>query len=230
MLIAFAIIVGFLLAWLRGARLSVLADLRVRAVWLVFVALAIQLSIFTPISPAVPAALEVSLHLASYALLLLFVLANIRLPGLVVAAVGFACNLVAISSNGGRMPVSESSWKASGAAVPAAGTDGNVVLSDSDTRLWWLGDIVPLPLGPLANTVSVGDLLLLIGVTTLVYRACRGIDVGKTPPVVSGSPGEPANLPAVSGRGSLDPRAIAGDFLARVRSLSVLGGEGFDPK
>ena len=176
MFIAVAILLGLAGARLLGARLSLLADLQFRGTSLVFGALAIQLAIFTPLSPSLSEAAEVSLHLATYLLLLVFLVLNIRLPRLWVAAAGFASNILAIFANGGRMPVPAEAWKASSGdpSTAEAIAYNNVVAADAHTRLPWLGDIIALPHGmPLTNALSIGDILLIVGMTAFVHRACR---------------------------------------------------------
>ena len=174
MLIAVAVLVSFLAAWILGADLSRLAELRLRGLWLVFAAPAVQLAVFTPWSPTLPDTAQVALHLASYALLLAFLALNIQLPGLRVVAVGFACNTAVIFANGGRMPVLSAAWKASGAdTLTRTDTYNNVVIADDHTRLSWLGDILPLPPHlPLATALSIGDILLIVGLTAFTYRTC----------------------------------------------------------
>ncbi len=169
-------IIGVLLAWLLGADPRRLALVRLRASWIVFAALALQILLFTRASRALqlPLLSESNAHLATYAALLIFVVANIRLPGFVFAAAGCALNALVITVNGGRMPVSLASWTATGRAAHQLAHHGvynNVALA-SGAHLPWLGDVFPLPrIVPLANALSIGDLLLLVGVTTFVFRA-----------------------------------------------------------
>jgi len=176
MFIAVAILIGLAGARLLGARLSRLADLELRGTWLVFLGLAVQLAIFTPLSPSLPEAAQVCLHLATYLLLLIFLALNIRLPLLWIAAAGFASNILVIFANGGRMPVPADAWTGSGSDLSTgqAVAYNNVVAADAQTRLPWLGDIIALPDGmPLANALSIGDILLIVGMTAFVHRACR---------------------------------------------------------
>ena len=64
-------LLGVLLAWLLGADPRRLALVRLRASWVVFVALAVQLLLFTPASGAVHLPLsESSAHVLTYAALL----------------------------------------------------------------------------------------------------------------------------------------------------------------
>jgi hypothetical protein len=167
--------VGVLIAVLLGANLRQLRLVRLRASWLVFAALGVQVVLFSSASHMlhVPVS-ESTAHIATYVGLLAFVAANIRQPGLGIAATGCALNTIVITANGGRMPVSLASWTATGrpaAELTAHGAYNNVVLA-THAHLSWLGDVFPLPPAfPLANSLSIGDLLLLIGVITFVFRA-----------------------------------------------------------
>ena len=175
MLLAVAIFVGLMGAWALGARLSLLADLRLRGIALVFAALGVQLVIFTPLTGSLPDDDRVWLHYSTYLMLLVFLVVNIRRPGLWIAFTGFVTNLVAILANGGRMPVSLPAWKASGGDVSISNGDAynNVFIADAHTHFSWLGDIFALPARlPLANALSIGDVLLIAGMTTFVYRVC----------------------------------------------------------
>jgi hypothetical protein len=172
-LIALAVLFGFVVAVIRGGKLAALADLHVRAGWLALAALALQVAVFTRTLPPLPNRLVVPLHLASYLLLLLFLITNICLPRLWLPAIGFALNLIVIAANGGRMPVAPgaSTEYDKNGALSQINSHSNVFLADSQTHLRWLGDILPVPIQPFANTVSIGDLILLIGVIGFVHRA-----------------------------------------------------------
>lgn len=169
--------VGFLFAWAMGADLRRLAEVRFRASWLVFIALALQLVAFVRIPDiGARASLEVPLHLASYAILILFAAANARLRGFGLATLGLLANAVVIVANGGRMPVALRAWESTGgraAELLGTGHYNNNVATTAGTHLRFLADVFPLPPGlPLANTFSLGDLLLLAGATLFVYCTC----------------------------------------------------------
>jgi MFS family permease len=168
-------LLGIVLAWLLGADPRRLALVRLRASWIVFVALAIQLLIFTPASRVVQLPLsESGTHMLTYAALSAFVLANLAQPGFVFAALGCGLNAAVIVANGGHMPVSLASWTATGRSaedLTRHGVYNNIVLAHK-AHLGWLGDVFPLPSAvPLANSLSIGDLLILVGVTTFAFRA-----------------------------------------------------------
>ena len=168
---------GFVFAWAMGADLRRLAELHLRASWLVFIALAFQLVAFVRISGiGVRGSLEVPFHLASYAILILFAAANARVRGFGLATLGLLSNAIVIVANGGRMPVPLRAWESTGGRageILGAGHYNNNVVATGTTHLRFLADVFPLPHGlPLANTFSIGDLLLLAGATLFVYCTC----------------------------------------------------------
>jgi Na+/melibiose symporter-like transporter len=176
MIIGMAMLIGVAVAWALGARLGRLAALDFRGDALVFAALGLQLVIFTPLGERVPAAWHQPAHLLSYAMVVGFLLLNLRVSGFWLAGVGVATNTLAVAVNGGRMPVSLAAWRATGADPGAITRDGgynNNVLAGAHTHLAWLGDVFALPpTVPLATALSIGDVLIVIGMTAFVYRSC----------------------------------------------------------
>ena len=176
MIVGLALMLGLLVAWALGARLTNLSHLAFRGEWLVFIALGIQVSIFAPWIGSISRAAETELHVASYLMLLAFMALNMRLPGFWMVGGGAVLNTVVIFLNGGLMPVSLGAWKAAGAdphALLVHGSDGNNVLATARTHLAFLGDIFALPgQVPFSNALSVGDVLIVLGSVAFVYRAC----------------------------------------------------------
>src|SRR5690242_3997080 len=167
---------GAFVAWAFGGRLALLGDLRLRATPLIFAALGVQLVLFTSLAQDVPAALVPPAHVATYGALIAFTILNARRSGFWLLSFGLAANALVILVNGGRMPVTLPAWVASGhaaAALTAARVDSNNVLLTGHTHLGWLGDRFAIPAGiPLATAISIGDLLIVFGMTLFVYRAC----------------------------------------------------------
>src|SRR5919204_2292120 len=110
MILGVAAVLAVAIAWALGADLGRASMVRLRRSWLVFAALGVQLVVFTGLGRLVPAGAHVPLHVASYGLLVLFLLLNGRNLGLAVAGAGLFANLLAIVANGGRMPVSAAAW------------------------------------------------------------------------------------------------------------------------
>jgi hypothetical protein len=96
-----------------------------------------------------------------------------RLP-LRIAALGVGLNLLVITANGGYMPRSTDASAAVGRPVDSiAGGQrlANVAVLSDATRLPWLGDVLPEPAWvPLANVLSLGDLLLMAGLAWWALR------------------------------------------------------------
>ena len=156
---------------LAGGRLGRLGGIAFRRRWAGVAALVAQSAILRLFDHGDPALLG-ALHVATYALLFVFLTANLDVPGLVVLAAGGALNALAITANHGVMPARPGALAAAG--IPDAA--GAFVNSGAvaDPRLWFLGDVFAVPHGlPLANVFSVGDLLVLAGAFLLVHRQCR---------------------------------------------------------
>lgn len=177
MLYLVAILLGLVVGFLRGGRLAHLVRLRLRWLWLIPLALGIQLLVFPLFSdaPLLPNA-TVPLHVVSYALAGLWLIINLRVIPLVVIGVGAVANFLVVVANGGHMPASATALRAAGWVTTAdqlvsQGRYHNVVLMGETTRLNWLGDILYLPSWvPFSAVFSVGDVLIMAGLVWLIAR------------------------------------------------------------
>ena len=159
-----SLLIGLSLALVLGGKPSRLADVRFRASWTVLLSLGVQVVLFSQLGAGLSQSARGVLHIATYGLLLTFAAANIRIVALVPVLIGVALNAIAITANGGVMPLSTS-------AAQAAGIDetqgGNV--SSQAEHLRFLGDVFALPKElPLANTFSIGDILIGLGVIAFI--------------------------------------------------------------
>lgn len=181
MILAVLIVIVFTaalaLAWIRGARVSQIAAVRLRKIGFVLAALVLQLLLFAGPTVTLLAGYTTELHMGSYLLLLAFAASNLSLPGFRIAVVGLIANMTVIFANGGRMPVALSVWTRTGQRtkeLTGSGHYNNNVLTTAHTHLAFLGDIFPLPgIGFLANALSVGDILLLASGALFIYGTCR---------------------------------------------------------
>lgn len=165
------------LALLAGARPRDLANLELNAGWAFILAalcdgglaLATSKNLIAP-EIAGPLAKLLVLLLVGYGLW-----ANRHLKGLWFAALGLLCNTLVIFANGGHMPVSATALRAAGMehAIDEVTRKYDAVhsLMDASTRLWILGDLIPLRLGEVyRNVISIGDVYLMIGVALTVLE------------------------------------------------------------
>jgi hypothetical protein len=169
---------------------------RWRSPWTIWVALALQVVL---VQVELPGALAPVVHVATYVVALWFLWTNRRAPGVLLVGSGAALNGTTIALNGGVLP-------ARPAAVDAAGLDSDVAFSNStvvpDAVLPWLGDVFawPAPL-PLANTFSVGDVLIVLGVVAAAWTgtaSLRRSRAGSTD-CGSGSPEKDGSIRAATG-------------------------------
>ena len=155
---------------LTGGRLSRLIDLPFRWGWAALSSLALQVAL-TTLAPTGSSGLLKLAHVASYLLAAACIFANRRITGLPILALGAALNFVTITANDGVMPASARAMRLAGLA-PAEHFGNSAALADP--HLLALGDVLPVPgPWPLGNVMSVGDLLIFVGLLVVLHHACR---------------------------------------------------------
>jgi Family of unknown function (DUF5317) len=178
------VLVSALAVPLAGGRLGALVELRLRHVWAIYAALG--LAVLGVGLPGVPDGLRSLLLVAAYPVGAVFLVANWRVPGMVLTALGAALNLLAILANGGVMPASPAALAAAG--LPAAEPGFRNSTAVDDPRLAFLGDVFAIPASwPLSNVFSVGDLLIGVGLAWGLHRICGS----RLVPRWTGDPGAP---------------------------------------
>jgi hypothetical protein len=123
---------------------------------------------------ALDARLDSVVLLASYSLLLAFAFVNRRLPALWLVFAGLAMNVLVIGVNGG-MPVSPGALEVAGGRPEALSGEGTLKhhLMGPTDRLTPLADVIGIP-PPLGAVISIGDVVLYLGVAALVVAIMRG--------------------------------------------------------
>ncbi|MFN2642671.1 MAG: DUF5317 family protein [Actinomycetota bacterium] len=159
-----------------GGHVGRLATLRLR--WLPFLYLSAVLGLLPLFAHLSRHASRISVA-AGYLLLAVFLVINARSKkdgiraGLIVILIGWLLNTSAIFANGG-MPLSLWAYRASNQAeVPKGGEGGffKIVIAGPGSRLRMLGDVIPVR--PIRQVVSFGDILLVIGIDMIVVFAMR---------------------------------------------------------
>ncbi len=179
-----AIIVGLV----AGGRLTRLKELDLRAPWLFVAAAAVQVGLMVAGARGWVqlAGIGSGLVVASFALVLVGLWLNRRLPGVWVAGIGVLLNFLVIAANGGSMPVDRE-------LAARAGNMRLVEMLDSpayakhaaigpETRLRPLADVLPLPLlvprPRWFSPGSAGDVLVTIGACWLILAGMRAFGLG----------------------------------------------------
>ena len=177
-MILIGIVVGLGLGAVVGRSLGGLLNVQLRWVSLIFLALVLRVGTQAAIGQGVQIAADFRLPLfvGAFGLLAYATWLNRSQPGLIAVAIGVASNGLAVLVNGGWMPV----WTPSLAAVGLAETDLNAAFHlplpptfglEFFLRAGPLGDVIPLPLGPLANVASVGDAFIGAGLGWFLFSA-----------------------------------------------------------
>ena len=157
--------------YLKGGRLRNVANLQLRWPGLALIGLALQF--VTGPGDTVPL---VCLYL-SFVLLIVFTVANVRVVGFPLILAGVLCNLLVIGVNGG-MPVSGHALEASDQGQFLGDLENNPYpkhhLATEDDLLRSLGDVIPIP-SPIAQAISLGDILTYGGIGMVVVGAMRAV-------------------------------------------------------
>ncbi|GIF01665.1 DUF5317 family protein [Paractinoplanes rishiriensis] len=169
-------VIGVLLGYLCGGRLSGFRTVRIRALWLVWLAAAVQFTQY--FAPGVRHFVEdtagIPMLAPVFAIVFVWLGVNlwhwptaIRLAGVAIV-LGAAMNALVIGLNG-RMPYDPATSVAVGNAPDREGPKN--APADSGTRLAALGDVIPVPV--VRKVASPGDVLISGGIIALVVLVMR---------------------------------------------------------
>ena len=150
----------------RGGSLEALSQTKLRWPLLLVGGLLLQtaFALWDPVWLTGPRALLVAL--VAGLTLLLFIAVNRHMPGMLIADLGVALNLLVIAANG-AMPVSPAAADTARIEQAVDAATFGYEETTKDTNLPWLGDVIPVPY--LKEVWSAGDLLLAAGIAWLVY-------------------------------------------------------------
>ena len=164
MLLGLVFLAAVITVPLARGRLTLLADLKLRRVWLAPLGIAVQIAIIEVI-PSGSAHVHEIVHMISYLVLGAFCWSNRRIPGMPIILVGGALNFIVIAANGGVMPADPE------LARHVAGAEGFVNSGAMENaRLLFLGDVFATPQSwPMYNVFSIGDIVIVLGVLTLLH-------------------------------------------------------------
>jgi hypothetical protein len=167
LLFAIPVVVGVAAGYAAGGSLRNLVATRFRALWLLWAAAAAQ---FADVIPAA----RTGVFVATFAVAVGWLAINalqwppvLRFSTLAVA-VGGLLNCVVIAANG-RMPYS--TWAASKAGLGVGLQTARNVAATHATRLLPIGDVIPVP--SLHAVFSIGDMLICLGIATMIIGAMR---------------------------------------------------------
>ncbi|MCU1379791.1 MAG: hypothetical protein JWN29_2774 [Acidimicrobiales bacterium] len=165
----FALLLGVVLGLATGGRPSNVGKRPLRGVGALGAAVVLQA---LPHLVVVSDTTGLACILGSYVLLVAFALANVRLVGMPVVLVGLLLNVVVIGANSGMPVRGDAILTIDRERTPAELRDiefgAKRHLEDASDRLTFLGDVVPVP--PIGQVLSFGDLILAVGLVNVVFR------------------------------------------------------------
>ena len=170
MALALPLLAALAVAPLLGGRWSRIASIRIRVVWLFYVAIAMQIVAFPfrRLPWRTPDRIGMVLWIISFFLFLAAMAVNARLPGVPLIALGLVSNLTAVLANGGHMPALPSALRAAGMHFVTS----NNSTAMASPHLAWLVDRWALPgWVPWGNVFSVGDIAIMTGGVVLALGA-----------------------------------------------------------
>lgn len=173
--LAVVIFLALAIAVIRGGRLVNLGDIELKAGWLLFVALGLQISTrFLP-EESWSEAVGLTMVLASFVLLMVLVGLNWSERGMGIAGLGVLMNFVVIAVNGGMPVLAGAAEVASGFTVADPDLSGSFkhVLLDESSHLTFFADVIPLRLAGIGEVISLGDIFLALGLGVFLEHELR---------------------------------------------------------
>ncbi|HET8739767.1 MAG TPA: DUF5317 domain-containing protein [Acidimicrobiia bacterium] len=173
--LAIVVFLALAISVLRGGRLVNLGDIELRAWWLLFLALGLQLGTrFLP-DASWSEWVGLTMVLVSFALLMIMVLLNRSKPGMWLAGLGVLMNFVVIAANGGMPVLAGAAEVASGFTISEpdlSGTFKHVEL-DETSHLTFFADVIPIRLAGIGEVISLGDIFLALGLGVFLEHELR---------------------------------------------------------
>ena len=167
MFLGISILIGIIIALVRGGKWANLATFRFSNSWLVFLSIGLQLLIFNSFWDKHVTSLGINnlLYVLSIFLLVFFLFINKGILSLRVLGLGVVLNSIAIIANGGYMPSSIEALKKVLTperinTLQSGSASYNVVLISDQTKFKFLCDIFYVPH---INVYSLGDILIAVG-------------------------------------------------------------------
>ncbi|HUQ77880.1 MAG TPA: MFS transporter [Patescibacteria group bacterium] len=241
------IALGLILGLLAGGSLANLASVRLR--WVAVLMFAVILRFGTEFllvrGSGLVELIRLPLFFLAFALLLAALWVNRTQPGMRLAFVGILSNTIAITANGGHMPIWIPSLEAAGFKLADLTSPFHVPLAaDLDADFLWhagpLADILPIPLPFVRNVASIGDVFLTAGLAFFLFatvvrtlgeddQATEALDHDGPLTGLAGATRMPRGIESALGRQRLRPGTGLATGFAETASLDrplVLGGRG----
>lgn len=167
------ITLGILRAFLKGGQLSRLMDVQIRWPLLILFSFLLKATFHPLIQQHINFEpwMIMSVFAIQHLLLFIFIGLNIRKRYMWLIGMGIFLNFLVSLLNGGAMPVSRQVLEINSLAKQAhllqIGKIPNYILIHAKTPLWFLGDIIYIPILQ-GQFISIGDIFLIIGILLFI--------------------------------------------------------------
>jgi len=170
------IITSIIIGLLRGGELEKIFNISIKGVSIFAIALFLRLGVWALdlIGISVVSIYSPYLIIISYFLLIYVSIRNLKLPGFKYIILGLLLNTFVIVLNGGSMPVlvkKEIIENINPASFLKAKSRVVHSLMNNNTLFAFLGDVITMPKPfPDTSLISVGDILILVGLFVLIQK------------------------------------------------------------
>lgn len=164
-------IISVILVFLRKRSLKKLKNVNIKGWYILFISAGVQVLISLSIKYNMLDNFVIKnfkyLIILSYLFLIITIIMNIEKRYMKLFLIGILLNLVVISANEGKMPVSIDGVKGINeeTTLPYREFDIKHIGIDSNTKFKYLSDIILIPKPyPLPKVISIGDIFLMLGI------------------------------------------------------------------
>jgi hypothetical protein len=169
----YAIFLAIVIGYILKGRLRNFENIKINCLSMIFISFFIEFVIVMLIQRGIISRgpITYSLNLVMYAVLFIFIYKNRNNIYLLIMGAGFMLNAIPIFLNGGAMPVSSQAVQAAGLTMNIE-KEGLYALINNQTRLWYLGDIIPF-IAFRNYVVSIGDIISALGIMFFIISSMK---------------------------------------------------------
>lgn len=169
MILFASVILGLIVGIIRRGNIFRLNNLR----WLLLAILPLLSVFLMKYYPTIPLLPKAAATTFSYLCVMIFVIANRKyaIPAILLG-LGTLCNYLVIAANSFRMPISEKALLIYSTMTPEAviAQRADYFVATDGANFLFLGDVIYFPIKLLDGFMSVGDILLAVGMFFLIVQ------------------------------------------------------------
>lgn len=170
----FSVILAIIIGYLLKGKLENLNNLEIKGWWLIIIGFLVEFIMKILLKRGV---LEIGgitylLNVIIYGFIMSFIFINRKDKMVLVVGIGFLLNIIVIFGNNCTMPISVKAMSFLN-VTGEVDTMGLYTILNSETNFKFLADIIPYRLWKFGGIASVGDIVLSIGVMSVIINGMR---------------------------------------------------------